>query len=54
MLEADIKDLIAAGVSADHDQRAVFAQLREALSSGQVRAARPTPRARSAGASTSG
>src|SRR5580765_8750852 len=42
MLEADIKDLIAAGVSADRDAaRAVFARLREALSAGQVRAAEP-------------
>jgi 2,3,4,5-tetrahydropyridine-2-carboxylate N-succinyltransferase len=42
MLEDDIKDLVAAGASADRDKaRAVFAQLREALSSGQVRAAEP-------------
>ena len=42
MLETDIKDLVAAGPSADRDKaRAVFAQLREALSSGQVRAAEP-------------
>jgi 2,3,4,5-tetrahydropyridine-2-carboxylate N-succinyltransferase len=42
MLENDIKDLVAAGASADRDKaRAVFAQLREALSSGQVRAAEP-------------
>jgi 2,3,4,5-tetrahydropyridine-2-carboxylate N-succinyltransferase len=42
MLEHDIKDLVAAGASADRDKaRAVFAQLREALSSGQVRAAEP-------------
>ena len=42
MLESDIKDLIAAGAAADRDKaRAVFAQLREALSSGQVRAAEP-------------
>ena len=42
MLEHDIKDLVAAGAAADRDKaRAVFAQLREALSSGQVRAAEP-------------
>ena len=42
MLETDIKDLVAAGPSADREQaRAVFARLREALSSGQVRAAEP-------------
>ncbi len=42
MLENDIKDLVAAGAAADRDKaRAVFAQLREALSSGQVRAAEP-------------
>jgi len=42
MLEHDIKDLVAAGASADRDKaRAVFAQLREALSAGQVRAAEP-------------
>ena len=42
MLEADINALVAAGPSADRDKaRAVFAQLREALSSGQVRAAEP-------------
>ena len=42
MLEADINALVAAGTSADRDKaRAVFAQLREALSSGQVRAAEP-------------
>jgi len=42
MLENDIKDLVAAGASADRDKaRAVFAQLREALSTGQVRAAEP-------------
>ena len=44
MLETDIKDLVAAGATADRDKaRAVFAQLREALSSGQVRAAEPDP-----------
>ena len=44
MLETDIKDLVAAGAAADRDKaRAVFAQLREALSSGQVRAAEPDP-----------
>src|SRR5260221_8962678 len=42
MLETDIKDLVAAGAAADRDQaRAVFARLREALSSGEVRAAEP-------------
>src|SRR6478609_6349280 len=42
MLEHDIKDLVAAGASADRTAaRAAFAQLREALSSGQVRAAEP-------------
>src|SRR5471032_2869162 len=42
MLETDIKELVAAGASADRDKaRAVFAQLREALSLGQVRAAEP-------------
>src|SRR6185295_503542 len=42
MLEQDIKDLVAAGASADRDKgRAVFAQLREALSAGTVRAAEP-------------
>jgi 2,3,4,5-tetrahydropyridine-2-carboxylate N-succinyltransferase len=42
MLETDITELVAAGAAADRDKaRAVFAQLREALSSGQVRAAEP-------------
>jgi 2,3,4,5-tetrahydropyridine-2-carboxylate N-succinyltransferase len=42
MLENDIKDLVAEGASADRDKaRAVFAQLRDALSTGQVRAAEP-------------
>jgi len=42
MLENDIKDLVAAGAAAGRDKaRAAFAQLREALSSGQVRAAEP-------------
>src|SRR5471032_3044425 len=42
MLETDIKELVAAGASADRDKaRAVFAELRAALSSGQVRAAEP-------------
>jgi len=42
MLETDITALVAAGAAADRDKaRAVFAQLREALSSGQVRAAEP-------------
>jgi 2,3,4,5-tetrahydropyridine-2-carboxylate N-succinyltransferase len=44
MLESDINELVAAGAAADRDKaRAVFAQLREALSSGQVRAAEPDP-----------
>ena len=44
MLESDIKELVAAGASADRDAaRAIFAQLREALSSGKVRAAEPDP-----------
>ena len=44
MLEADIKDLVARGASADGDTaRMVFARLREALSSGAVRAAEPDP-----------
>ena len=42
MLEADIAGLVAAGPSADRDlARDVFARLREALSSGAVRAAEP-------------
>src|SRR5476649_2702343 len=42
MLETDIKELVAAGASADRDKaRAVFAELRAALSSGLVRAAEP-------------
>src|SRR5437867_9696998 len=46
MLETDIKELVAAGASADRDSaRAAFARLREALSSGQVRAAEPDPSA---------
>src|SRR5439155_508897 len=44
MLENDIKDLVAAGAAADREKaRAVFAQLREALSAGTVRAAEPDP-----------
>jgi len=40
MLESDIRELVAAGASADRDRaRAVFAQLRVALSAGSVRAA---------------
>src|SRR2546427_12748613 len=40
MLETDIKTLVAAGAAADRDAaRAAFAQLRRALSSGEVRAA---------------
>ena len=42
MLETEIKELVAAGASADRERaRAVFAQLRAALSSGEVRAAEP-------------
>src|SRR5215468_9079163 len=42
MLESDITSLVAAGASADRDQaRSAFAALREALSSGRVRAAEP-------------
>src|SRR3954465_3574624 len=42
MLESDIKELVAAGSAADRDRaRAVFAELREALSAGRVRAAEP-------------
>jgi 2,3,4,5-tetrahydropyridine-2-carboxylate N-succinyltransferase len=41
-LESDIAELVAAGSSADKEKgRAVFAQLREALSAGRVRAAEP-------------
>ena len=41
-LRADIESLIAMGASADRDAaRAAFARLREALSSGEVRAAEP-------------
>jgi 2,3,4,5-tetrahydropyridine-2-carboxylate N-succinyltransferase len=44
MLESDVTELVAAGAAADRDQaRAVFAQLREALSAGTVRAAEPDP-----------
>ena len=44
MLETDIKNLIAAGASADRDAaRAAFAALRAALSAGTVRAAEPDP-----------
>src|SRR3954451_8579712 len=46
MLESDIKELVSAGGAADRDRaRAVFAELREALSSGRVRAAEPDPAA---------
>src|SRR5204862_3702211 len=42
MLETQVKELAGAGASADRDTaRAVFAKLREALSSGRVRAAEP-------------
>src|SRR5437773_3792461 len=44
MLEADIRSLVEDSAVADRDVvRAVFAQLREALSSGKVRAAEPDP-----------
>ena len=44
MLDTDITTLVAAGASADRETaRAAFARLREALSSGQVRAAEPDP-----------
>ena len=44
MLESDVKELVSAGAAADRDRaRAVFAQLRDALSSGRVRAAEPDP-----------
>src|ERR1700720_1450664 len=42
MLQTDIENLVVAGPSANRDAaRAAFAQLRDALSSGQVRAAEP-------------
>jgi 2,3,4,5-tetrahydropyridine-2-carboxylate N-succinyltransferase len=44
MLETDIKDLVTSAASADRETaRAVFAQLRAALSAGTVRAAEPDP-----------
>ena len=44
MLESDVKELVAAGGAADRDRaRAVFAELRDALSAGRVRAAQPDP-----------
>src|SRR5688500_10669769 len=44
MLEADIQTLVAAGASADKNAaRSTFARLREALSTGAVRAAEPDP-----------
>jgi len=46
MLESDIITIVQNGASADRDRaRALFAQLREALSSGAVRAAEPDPSA---------
>jgi len=43
-LQTEIQDLAAAGAAADRDvARAAFARLREALSSGRVRAAEPDP-----------
>src|SRR4030088_514163 len=42
--QAEIEALVAAGPSADRDTaRAMFAKLRDALSSGKVRAAEPDP-----------
>ena len=42
MLETQVKELVGAGASADREMaRTVFASLREALSSGRVRAAEP-------------
>ena len=44
MLETDIKNLVAAGPSADRNEaREAFGRLREALSNGSVRAAEPDP-----------
>jgi 2,3,4,5-tetrahydropyridine-2-carboxylate N-succinyltransferase len=44
MLESDVTELVDAGASADRDRaRAVFAELRAALSAGSVRAAEPDP-----------
>jgi 2,3,4,5-tetrahydropyridine-2-carboxylate N-succinyltransferase len=44
MLEHDIQALVAAGASAERDTvRATFAELRDALSAGTVRAAEPDP-----------
>ena len=44
MLESDVNELVDAGAAADRDRaRAVFAELRAALSSGRVRAAEPDP-----------
>jgi 2,3,4,5-tetrahydropyridine-2,6-dicarboxylate N-succinyltransferase len=44
MLETDIKSLVASAAAADRDTaRAVFAELRAALSAGTVRAAEPDP-----------
>src|SRR4051794_35941734 len=44
MLEADVNELVAAGGAAHRDRaRPVFGELREALSSGRVRAAQPDP-----------
>ena len=44
MLEADVTELVSAGSAADRARaRATFAELREALSSGRVRAAEPDP-----------
>ena len=46
MLESEITTIVQSGAAADRDRaRAVFAQLREALSSGAVRAAEPDPSA---------
>ncbi|HJZ77389.1 MAG TPA: 2,3,4,5-tetrahydropyridine-2,6-dicarboxylate N-succinyltransferase [Vicinamibacterales bacterium] len=44
MLQSEISELASAGPAADRDRaRGVFAELREALSSGRVRAAEPDP-----------
>jgi 2,3,4,5-tetrahydropyridine-2-carboxylate N-succinyltransferase len=43
-LQSEISDLVAAGASADREAaRAMFARLRQAMSSGEVRAAEPDP-----------
>ena len=43
-LQSEVSDLVAAGASADREAaRAMFARLRQAMSSGEVRAAEPDP-----------